>query len=43
MTPQIVQFLVTSHLSMIALLLVLFVSANVFYQTGKNRLAVGVH
>lgn len=43
MTPQIVQFLVAAHLSMISLLLVLFVSANVFYQTGKNRLAVGAH
>lgn len=43
MTPQIVQFLVTAHLSMIGLLLILFVSANIFYQIGKNRIGMGVH
>ncbi|WP_369698795.1 DUF1516 family protein [Marinococcus luteus] len=43
MTPQIVQFLVTAHLSLIVLLLVLFVSANIFYQTGRNKFALGLH
>lgn len=43
MTPQIVQFLVTAHLSMIVLLLILFVSANIFYQKGKNRIGMGAH
>lgn len=43
MTPQIVQFLVTAHLSMIVLLVILFVSANMFYQKGKNRIGMGAH
>ncbi|OZT80492.1 DUF1516 domain-containing protein [Marinococcus halophilus] len=43
MTPQIVQFLVTAHLSMVVILLILFVSANIFYKKGRKKPASGIH